>query len=161
MALAMQVKVPRTQHPIFPDRCVVSGDSSPDQTVQFKVDSLSWSSMYAASQDGAISVVDVPVTRAFQGKLRRQRKKRFALYFVYGIVGAAIAMNASDWLGRDLTHFQTILAVIVALSPVGALQLFLPPAFAVSASGSNIVYEFKSAEYARDFEALNKIEQAE
>ena len=130
MPLAIEVKLAHTQRPNFPDKCVICGESNPDKTVQFKVDSLSWSSSYAASQPGAISVIDVPVKSSFKGTLRRQRKMRFALYFVYGIVGATIAMNAGDWLGRDLSHLQTILAVIVGLSPMGTLQIFLPPAFA-------------------------------
>ena len=159
MPLATEVKLPRTQRPLFPDRCVISGESNSDDTVQFKVHSLTWPSTFAAGQDRAISVIDVPVKRAYKGKLRRQRKMRFALYSVYGIVGATIAMNAGDWLGRDLSRLQTVLAVIIGLIPVGVLQLFLPPAFAVSATGSNIVYEFKSAEYARDFDVLNRIDQ--
>ena len=104
-----------------------------------------------------MSVIDVPVQRACKRKLRWQRKLGFALYGVYGIVGAVIAMNVGDWLGRDLSRLQTILAVAVGLSPVIALQIFKPPAFAVRASGNNVVYEFKSAEYASEFEALNKM----
>ena len=157
MALATEVKLPRTQQPKFPDRCVFSGEDEPDEMDQFKVDSLSWSSTHAARQDGSISVVDVPVKRDYKRRLQRQRKLGFALYGVYGIVGAVIAMNADDWLGRDLSRFQTILTVIVGLSPVIAFQIFAPPAFAVRASGNNIVYEFKSAEYAGEFEALNKV----
>jgi len=104
-----------------------------------------------------MSVIDVPVKRACKRRLQRQRKLGFVLYGVYGIVGAVVAMNAGDWLGRDLSRLQTILAVAVGLSPVIAFQIFMPPAFAVRASGINIVYEFKSAEYASEFQALNKV----
>ena len=65
-------------------------------------------------------------------------------------------MNAGDWLGRDLSRLQTILAVALGLSPVIAFQIFMPPAFAVRASGNEIIYEFKSSEYANEFEKLNK-----
>ena len=158
MPLATQVKLPRTLRPTFPDRCVVSGLSSPGESVQFKVDSLSVSSTYAASQDGAVSVIDVPVRAAYKSKLRRQRKIRFALYAVYGIVGATIAMNVGGWLERDLSRLQIMLAIVVGLSPVFVLQLMYPPAFAVAATGNSIEYDFRSAEYAREFEALNTFE---
>ena len=155
MPLSTDVKLPRTHRPIFPARCVCCGEDNPDEMEPFKVDSLSWSSTHAAGQEGAVSVIDVPVKREFKRKLRRQRKLGFIMYGVYGIAGAAIAMNVGDWLGRDLSRLQTILAVAVGLSPVIALQIFMPPAFAVRATGNNIVYEFRSAEYAREFETLN------
>ena len=157
MPLSTDVKLPRTHRPVFPARCVWSGEDNPDETEQFKVDSLSWSSTHAAGKEGAMSVIDVPVKRACKRRLQRQRKLGFVLYGVYGIVGAVVAMNAGDWLGRDLSRLQTILAVAVGLSPVIAFQIFMPPAFAVRASGINIVYEFKSAEYASEFQALNKV----
>ena len=156
MPLSTDVKLPRAQRPIFPDRCVCSGENGPGEIVQFKIDSLSWSSTRAASQDGVISVVSVPVKQAYKRKIRLQRKLGFVLYGVYGIVGAVIAMNAGDWLGRDLSRLQTILAVALGLSPVIAFQIFMPPAFAVRASGNEIIYEFKSSEYANEFEKLNK-----
>jgi hypothetical protein len=78
------------------------------------------------------------------------------MYGVYGIVGAVIATKAGDWLGLDLSRLQTILVVAIGLSPLIALQIFIPPAFAVRASGNNIVYEFRSSEYASEFEELNK-----
>ncbi len=157
MPLATEVKLPRTRQPFFPDRCVFSGEDMPDEIDEFRIDSLSWSSTKAASQEGSLSIIEVPVKLAYKSKLQRQRKLGFALYGVYGIVGAVIAMNVGDWLGRDLSRLQTILAVILGLSPVIAFQVFLPPAFAVRASGSNIVYEFRSAEYASEFKALNKV----
>jgi hypothetical protein len=79
------------------------------------------------------------------------------MYGVYGIIGAIIAMNVDDWLGRELSRLQTVFAVILGLTPVLVLQVLMPPAFAVRASGNDIIYEFKSAEYAGEFEALNKV----
>jgi len=157
MPLSTDVKLPRAHRPIFPARCVCSGEDHPDETEQFEVDSLSWSSTLAAGQEGAISVVDVPVKRTCKRKLRWQRKLGFVLYGVYGIVGTVIAMNAGDWFGRDISRVQTILAVAVGLSPVIAIQIFLPPDFAVRASGNHIVYEFRSAEYADEFRTLNDV----
>ena len=89
MPLATEIKLPRNQKPIFPDRCVVSGVSSPDETLQFKVDSLTWSSTHAAGKKGAISVIDVPVKSAFKWKLRRQRMARFALHGAFVVVAVA------------------------------------------------------------------------
>ena len=158
MPLSTDVKLPRTQLPIFPDKCVVSGESNPGETSQFKVDSLSWSSTHAASKDGAVSVIDVPVMNVYQRKLRWQKKLQLLLYIVYGTVAAVVAMNVDDWLGRDLSRLQTLIAVVVGVIPILVLQVSFPPAFAVRASGDKIVYEFKSAEYAKEFEALNRAE---
>jgi len=98
------------------------------------------------------------VLNVYQRKLRWQRKLQLLLYIVYGTVAAVVAMNVDDWLGRDLSRLQTLIAVVVGVIPILVLQVSFPPAFAVRASGDKIVYEFKSAEYAKEFEALNKAE---
>lgn len=66
-----------------------------------------------------------------------QRKLGLVLYGLYGIVGAVIAMNLDEWLGRDLSRLQTLLAVAVGLSPEIVFQIFIPSAFAVRASGNS------------------------
>jgi hypothetical protein len=156
MALSTDIRLPKTVTPVFPKRCVYSGDAAPDAEVV----------VIANSQNAFLAFlapilllfgwrrVRAPISRRYRARFYMQTFGRDIIMIALIILAVFEFMPA---LGRNASFrkFKVAGLVLVALSPWILFEVFFPRCFDVTARGEWIDYEFASAEYAKEFALLN------
>lgn len=157
MPLSTDIRLPKLVKPVFPHRCVYSGDANPDSEVV----------VIANSQNPFLSFlvpilllfgwrrVRAPISRRYRARFYLQSSGRDILMIALVVLAFFVFM---PMLGRDtpFRKFKVAGLVLVALSPWILFEVFFPRRFDVTARGEWIDYEFASAEYAEEFAALNE-----
>lgn len=157
MPLNTDIRLPKSVKPVFPARCVYSGDANPDSEVV----------VIANSQSAFLSFL-APILLLFGWRrVRAPIARRYRVPFYLQSFGRDILMIAlvvlavfvfMPMLGRrtPFRKFKLAGLVIGALSPWILFEVFFPRRFDVTARGEWIDYEFASAEYAEEFAVLNQ-----
>jgi hypothetical protein len=157
MPLSTDVRLPKSVKPVFPPRCVYSGESDPDAEVV----------VLANSQSAILSFlapillvfgwrrVRAPISRKYRARFYLQSFGRDLLMLAFAVVGVFVFMPMFGG-GTPFRKLKVAGLVLAALSPWILFEVFFPRRFDVTARGEWIDYEFASAEYADEFAALNE-----
>jgi hypothetical protein len=157
MPLSIDIRLPKAVTPVFPKRCVYSGEPNPDSEVV----------VIANSQNAFLSFlapvlllfgwrrVRAPVSRRHRARFYFQSFGRDILMISLAILAVFVFMPMLG-KGTPLRKFKLAGLVLAALSPWILFEVFFPRRFDVTARGEWIDYQFSSAEYAAEFAALNE-----
>ena len=158
MPLSTEIRLPKSVKPVFPQRCVFSGDANPDSEVV----------VIANSQNALFSFlapilllfgwrrVRAPIARRYRARFYLQSFGRDLLMIAFVIVAVFVVMPMVGG-GTAFRKVKVAGLVLAALSPWILFEVFFPRRFDVTARGEWIDYEFSSAEYADEFAALNEV----
>lgn len=155
MPLSTDVSLPKSQEPVFPDKCIVCHAESPGNTVKIGTNSVSWSSVLLW-WFGSWYRVKVPAckTCAFRLQARRQGAMVVCL-----ILTAVVVFFLAPWLtplvAKPLRRWVLMIGVLLCLSPFFLWEVLFPPAFEMTAFTDSVDYEFRDANYAEQFMELN------
>ena len=157
MPLSTDIRLPKSVTPVFPKRCVYSGDADPDSEVVVAVNFQSAFLTFLAPALGLFGWrrVRAPISRQYRAQFYVQRFGREIIMIALVILSIFVFM---PMLGKDTPFHKFKLAglVLLALSPWGFFEVCFPRRFDVTAHGEWMDYEFASAEYAAEFAELNK-----
>lgn len=157
MPLSTDIRLPKSVKPVFPPRCVYSGDANPDSEVV----------VLANSQNALFSFlapilllfgwrrVRAPIARRYRGRFYLQSVGRDLLTVALVILAVFVFMPMVG-SGTPFRKLKVAGLVLAALSPWILFEVFFPRRFDVTARGEWIDYEFSSVEYADEFAALNE-----
>ena len=160
------IKLPRTQQPIFPDRCVACGAEHPGESSFVPYSRSPIPGLFNLS--GLIAVKAPRCNRC-----RRTDRKKAALLFPVCLVSLAITALIVLTLLAYLLKLAAVVDVVlpqwvllpllltIACASVLPTWIFVrwlrPQAIEIGPnSGDEVVFRFRDAQYARDFEALNR-----
>jgi hypothetical protein len=155
MPASTDVNLPKGCVPQFPDRCVVCGADSPGSTVRLVTGSIGWWTWLLWMFSSAV-VVKAPACRPCGRSLHLHRWASIA-------VVAVVATLALVWVWplvegsvpRAVRKWAMMGVALGCVLPYIVFQAFFPPPFDVTAYSESIDYEFRDAELAREFAALN------
>ena len=157
MPLSLDVRLPKSVKPVFPQRCVYSGDTNPDSEVVVVANSQSafLSFLFPILLLFGWCRVRAPISRRYRARFYLQSFGRDILMIALIGLGVCVFM---PMLGRgtQFRDFKVAGLVLVALSPWILFEVFFPRRFNITARAEWIDYEFASAEYAEEFAALNE-----
>lgn len=160
------IKLPRSQRPIFPDRCVACGAEHPGEASFVPYSLPPIPGLFNLS--GLIAVKAPKCNRC-----RRTDRKKAALLFPVCLVSLAstvlIALTLLTYVLKlaavvDVVHLPQWVLIPLLLTIACAIVLptwmlvrwLRPQAIEIGpSSGGEVVFRFRDAQYARDFEALN------
>lgn len=154
MGLSADVRLPRSQAPKFPDRCVVCGGDSPDTSITVSSRSVGWWTWFFWLP-GWRFAVQAPACGKCRARFLHQWWSRWLLNVA--IVFSAVFLIApwfSEW-PRPVRKWVALGVVLLAVSPWFLWQLFFPPPLDLTVYTDTVDYEFKDEEYAAEFAALN------
>jgi hypothetical protein len=132
--------LPATQTPRFPDRCANCGSPSPQDAVRLGGGRLEY---------------EVPICNNCASQTRRRNAMQKYLLWGGGITAVLVVillMLLTEGVGR----FLALLIGFVFLIPYLISAWLLPVPLALITVEDKIQYEFRDADYASDFAALNE-----
>ena len=150
--------LPKDHAPAFPDRCVACCEPTPARSV----------TIWTMTTSGW--VVLLPIVLLFSKATRvrfpacsrcawRIRLRRlFSIPLTYATVGIAVYCSYR-WFESWLKIFRRLAAAgagLLAFVPWAALEVFLPPAVAVTLEGDTLKYEFREIEFSAEFRQMNQ-----
>jgi hypothetical protein len=152
--LSVTCTLPKDRQPTFPDRCVVCLRPQPGATTRIVAKGPTRKPI-----TGWFSVV-VPACRGCGSHLWWQATGRFLRTLLVAGVAVGGAMMLFYWLGfRDAALGGIALGTLsVAMIGLVAWEMTHPPEFKIDVGPFNVDYEFRDAEYAREFAELNGLE---
>lgn len=164
MPTSTDIKLPKSQPPAFPERCVACGLPAPGTTYRARVGAGEfWTAAFWGF--GRAFAVDVPACESCIGRMRRQRYLRAAAFVAATAVGIVAGIYVGDALFREfrkpwrrwLVKLTAVAVWFACCLPVFLFEVFSPRPLSLSESADAIEYEFRDAEYAREFAALNGV----
>lgn len=156
MPLSTDIRLPKTWRPVFPDRCVACGRESPGGSVRVATYAIGWWT-YLLWGFGPRFAVDVPACDDCRRRLIRQRRLRLAVCVVLAAVGISIASALLGSLRGLANRWAAMGIALLCLGPWFAWEIFFPRPIDLTAHADSVDYEFRDADYARDFACLNAI----
>lgn len=150
------VKLPRSQEPTFPDRCIVCGREHPGTFTRVSNREASWLGLIIWFSGKKVTV-HVPACRWCGRRLHAHQWLNVALTL---IVATAISFGLRPyvvpWLPiRSVRSIVMMGLFVLGTIPTLVLWRFFPPAFELLVDSDEIDYEFKDSRYAEDFVELN------
>jgi hypothetical protein len=155
MPLSTDIRLPKSQVPKFPDRCVVCGQEHPDDTVQVSTRAIGWWT-WALWLPGRKFAVQVPACSWCGVRLRRQHFFRWLVTIVCAVAAMVLVFPILEGMDRHVRKWVGLGAVLVCLSPWFAWEIFFPPPIDLTAYSDCVDYEFRDTAYAADFALLNE-----
>jgi len=159
MPLAVEIRLPRTHSPVFPAVCCACLAERPGDELRVVGRFSSWWELlfpwlWFVRKPVRLRAPACPDCRAAALWQRRGR-------FLVLVAMVAIALFVVDpWvrdaeLTRQWKKLARLGAVAVLLVPVIGWWTVRPPVFDVTVAKDHVAYEFRHAEYARRFQAMN------
>ncbi len=156
MSLSTDITLPKDTKPVFPDKCIVC-HAKPDSTLRIAHNSQNPIVAFFVPLLTLFgwSRVEVPICRSCKLRFRFQRWGREIVCWTLIIVLIWWLMpHFKDWSGLTRNLVVGALA-LAALAAFVLAETIWPRIFDTTAHGQSVDYEFASAEYAAEFEALN------
>ena len=153
MKLSINIVLPRDVIPLFPNRCIYSGQPNPDNSVMVWTHTLGWWT-WTIFAIGKLVRVKVPINREYKARFLLQVYGRWLAMAVFAVIAFYVMSPLMRKLGIFQMHIGVVLVCIV-LAPYFFWQVFFPRTFDVSAYSGKIIYEFKDRQYAMEFAELN------
>jgi hypothetical protein len=154
MAWSIDVKLPKTRQPEFPDRCVACGQKEPGNTIRVCTNAIGWWTI-ALWAFGPRFCVDVPACDGCRHKMLRQRWTRRIITWGSAFVGVAVAMAVLQRHNGPLKRWLALGIALACMSPWFLWEMIFPPPIDLTAYKKNVDYEFRDAAYAQEFASLN------
>ena len=156
MPLSTDVRLPKDVIPIFPRRCVYSGEENPDMEVSVIANSL-----------GALTSlflpflymfcwrrVRVPILRRYRARFYLQRYGRGLATLILVVLALVVFAPMVDRTS-PYRKWKMLGLIMAAFSPWIAFETFWPQRVEVTTRRGWIDYEFADADYAEEFAELN------
>jgi hypothetical protein len=155
MPLSIDIRLPKNVKPVFPNRCVYSGEVNPDSEVFLIVNSQNPFLSFLAPILLLFGWrrVRAPIHRRHKLKFYLQNYGRDIVMFV--LVCVLMWKIMPSFSKGSFRKFKVAGMVLAALSPWIFFEVFFPRRFNVTAGATWIEYEFASHEYAAEFHELN------
>jgi hypothetical protein len=155
MPLSTDIRLPKSQTPVFPDACVVCSAEHPNHTVKIGTDAIGWWTI-ATLWFGPRFSVRVPACKSCAVRLQLRRWSAFLLtgvlaYLVLVHLGPLITPHVP----AGLRKWALVAAVIICLLPLLLWEALFPPSMELTAYTDEVDYEFRDAGYALQFMMLN------
>lgn len=156
MPMSTDIRLPKSVSPVFPNRCVFSGEANPDSKIF----------VIAHSQSAILSFL-APILMLFGWRrvsapvLKKYRAPFYLQTFGRDFIMIALVFVALfvfiPMFGRQTSFrkFKLLGLVLAVVSPWIMFEVFWPRRFEVTSRGEWVDYEFASAAYALEFELLN------
>ncbi len=155
MALSTDITLPRTQTPVFPDRCVACGVPCPETFIRVGTHSIGWWTILFWTH-GARFSVNVPTCEPCRGKMIRQRWVRLAVEAIFVAVGVSVAVYVlGGSLRGPLKRWLALLIVLLCMLPWFVWELVFPRPIDLTAYAHSVNFEFRDEDYAEEFAELN------
>lgn len=155
MATSMDINLPRSHVPRFPDRCVVCGCTSPQSHVRLMtdtVDSWKWLLWWWCKP----IIVKAPSCSGCAWKLHALRSVSLGVTLATaGAVCWFLWPHLKDIVPRRIRTWVMLAIVFACLLPQTIFQMFFAMPFDVTAFTDSVDYEFTSEDYAFEFMKLN------
>ncbi len=159
MPLSTDVNLPKSHVRVFPDRCVACGVAEPRNMIRVGTNAIGWWTL-AFWTFGSRFSVDVPACDSCRGQMLLQRWVRRLLTWAFAIVGVAIAVYILTAYGGPFKRWLALGIALACCSPYFVWEVFFPPPVDLTAYSKTVDYEFRNAEYAAEFAALNRTRAA-
>ncbi len=160
MPLAAEVRLPRDHVPVFPDRCCACGRPRPGDVLPVaRRRAAPWELLlpwvWFLRRPFRCAAPFCPPCRS--DALRQRRIRLLALVAV--VVAAAVVLG--PWIksfgwNRQWTRLLQLGSLAAIVLPIGMWWAIRPPVFDITVTRDGIDYEFRDADYARDFAAANR-----
>ena len=152
MAMSMDVKLPKSVAPRFPDRCVRCLMEGPRRVIRLASQSIVWWTWFIGSRRFR---VDVPCCDSCHIKIRSQRWLRAGITTAVALAAGYFGFEYIADLARPLRRWAFMGLALLALSPIIGWEVFFPPPVDITAGADTVDYEFKDKRYALEFALLN------
>ena len=154
------IKLPRSQRVIFPQRCIVCGELEPARKTRVRrTSSTLWSALFpflhlVSLFDG--HTVHVPACSGCGWKLHAQAWWRWlamiAILIVFVWFGTEVV---AQWVPKKFLKWAMLGGAFVVLAPWFIWQVVFPLPFDMTVAADEITYEFRDEQTARDFFVVN------
>ena len=152
--MSFDVRLPKVERPVFPQRCIDCGCHTPETTIRFNTQSIGWWN-YAFLNFGSPFSADVPVCISCRSRVNRQRWIRKTATYGLCLVAVLAAGGLLSSFQSMWKHWIVMLIALVSLLPLVFWEIAYPPLFDMTAQSDYVDYEFRDANYAEAFATLN------
>lgn len=154
MPMSTDVNLPKSQIPVFPDRCVACGQTQPGDSIRVCTHAIGWwtGALWAF---GSRFCVDVPACYSCRIEMRRQKWSRRIITWGFAAIGVAVAVYLLAEYHGPFKRWLTLGIALLCLLPLIVWETLFPPPLDLTAYSNTVDYEFRDAEYATEFAALN------
>jgi hypothetical protein len=164
------IKLPRSQWPTFPDRCVACGVERPGESAVVPYSFVSvFFKLFVIFKLAHKAMVRAPTCSLCRRAERKRRLLLVPVVLVLAAISLSLAIfvvfellnmaqwfgNMPQWFGIFQHAFEFALVAAIFLPPVLVCDRLMPSAVEIGIEGGELVFKFRDALYARDFEALN------
>ena len=154
MPLCTDVNLPKWHKAVFPKRCVRCGSDPQDGTLRIWTQSIGWWS--ALWMFGSGFSVRVPACYSCGWRIRIKRVGGLLITIVVAMLFLAFVWPYVEGaVPRILRKWVALAMVLVCLAPVWIWEVIFPPPIDITAFPKTVDYEFRDADYAREFARLN------
>jgi hypothetical protein len=154
MPISTDVNLPKTQRPIFPERCVGCGLPDAGASVRVCTNAIGWWTI-ALWAFGRRFCVDVPVCDSCRRQMLTQKRVRRIVTWGLVIVGVVVAGYLLAAYRGPFKRWLALGIALVCLLPMILWETFVPPPIDLTAFSDTVDYEFRNTEYAAEFASLN------
>jgi hypothetical protein len=154
MPLSTDVRLPKAQEPVFPDRCVVCGQPDPVDRVEVATGSTGWWT-WLLRHSGERFSVQAPACPDCVLRLTARRRRDIVLLYLFAIAAVGVATYLFGSVRGPHRKWLTIGLALAGLVPYAVWQAFFPPPIDLTAHSDTVDYEFRDRDYAEEFAALN------
>jgi hypothetical protein len=154
MPISMDINLPKSLTPKFPDRCVACGTGQPGHTFRAGTNAIGWWTV-VFWWFGARFQADVPACDVCRRQMVRQKWIRIVVNAVFIFVGVLIAMSLLQWYRGPFKKLLVMVVALICLIPLMLWETFFPKPFDMTAYSETVDYEFQNADYAAEFAVLN------
>lgn len=155
MAQSIDVNLPKSHRPHFPNRCVVCGAGGPGATVRLITGSIGWWT-WLFWMFGKPFTVKAPACPSCS---RRLHLGRFASLLVTIALGCAalwlIWPHLSASVPSSVKRWAMMGLALLCIAPQLVFEAFFPKPFDITAYSDSVDYEFTDEDLAVDFAAFN------
>ena len=154
MPMSTDISLPKSVEPIFPDRCVACGCDDPDDFYRVGTNAIGWWTLAFWSFGPRFSA-KVPACEQCCRKMVRQRWVRLAICLLFVLIGVGVAITVLGSL-RGFKRWLGMGVALLCMLPWIAFETIFPPVIDLTATATTVNYEFRDADYAEEFLALNE-----
>jgi hypothetical protein len=155
MALSIDVTLPRSQTPVFPDRCVACGFPFPEGFIRVGTNSIGWWTILLWTHGTRFSV-EVPACETCRRKMIRQRWGRLTVGGIFVAVGVGVAVYVlGSSLRKPFRRWVGLGVALLCMLPWFVWELVFPRPIDLTAFAHSVNYEFRDEDYAEEFAELN------
>jgi fatty acid desaturase len=154
MPLNVDVNLPKSYTPVYPDRCVICGKASPGDT--YRVTTRAIGSGTAVTTAGPKFTAEAPACPGCRDRMRRRVWSRIAANVLVILAGLAVGWRVLQGVHTSFANVILAAIVLVCLVPLIAWRVYFPLPFDITAFSDTVDYEFSDRAYAQEFAALNQ-----